>query len=134
MIGATFVLLGVILGMYACIRFVRNRLGISSKTVAPDALKIVGKRNLDQRKQLYVVEVGERYLLVGTAENSISLIDHISAEEFAGMTNPPPAKDGEEGGTVTNFTSVLAKARSLRDAPAKLEKARQAQDSHAEAN
>ena len=83
----TIGLLGLVALMYAAAAYARKKLGLGANVVAPDALKIVGKRTLDAKKALYVVEVGERYILVGTAENSVNMIDHITADEFASMTN-----------------------------------------------
>jgi flagellar biogenesis protein FliO len=100
-----------ILVLYAIVRMMRTRLGIGIGTVSAEALKIVGKRQLDQRKALYVVEVADRYILIGAAENSISLIDHIGADEFAAMADPPKSEDdGEKSGI--NFSSLLQRAKS----------------------
>lgn len=123
---STLVLVAVILGLYACIRLVRGKLGVAQKTVAPEALKIVGKKNLDQRKQLYVVEVGDRYLLLGATEGSINLLDRLSSDEFAALKSPAKADKPRGEGNVTSFTSVLAKAKALREAPSKYEKAKMA--------
>lgn len=84
----TAVLLGLVIGMYWLAAVARKRLGVGAGTVTSDALRVVGKRMLEPRKALYVVEIGDRYVLVGTAENSVSLIDHITADEFERMTDP----------------------------------------------
>lgn len=87
----TLGLLGIVAFMYWMAHMARTRLGLGAGTVAPDSLRVVGKRVLEPRKALYVVEVADRYVLVGTAEGSVSLIDHISADEFARMTDPVAA-------------------------------------------
>lgn len=75
----------VVVLMYWGAAVARRRLGIGAGTVTPSALKVVGKRTLEPRKSLYIVEIADRYVLVGTAENSVAMLDHISADEFAQM-------------------------------------------------
>lgn len=79
------ILLLMVIGMYWLSRIARNRLGMGAGTLPPTALKIVGKRMLEPRKSLYVVELAGRYVLVGSAENSITMLDRITPDEFAAM-------------------------------------------------
>jgi len=73
-------------------KLAKRKLGLGAGTVAPSQLKVVGKRILEPKKSLYVIEIGDRYVLVGTSENGVSLIDHITAEEFDGMSQKADAK------------------------------------------
>lgn len=88
---ATLILAGMCGLMYWAARLARRRLGIGAGTIGPDALKVVGKRQLDPKKAIYVVEIGERYVLLGAAEGSVSMLDHVTPEEFASML---PEDDG----------------------------------------
>ena len=84
----TVALLSLLGALWYAASQVRKRTNIGAGTVGPNALPIVGKRMLDQRKGLYVVQVADRYLLLGTSETTVGLIDHITAEEFAMMSAP----------------------------------------------
>lgn len=117
----TGVLLVIVVMMYLLAGVARKRLGMGAGTVAPDQLRVVGKRTLDRTKALYVVEIGNRYVLVGAAENCVSLVDHITAEEFASMAQPapaatPPADDpGPQFATVSeSFSLLLSRARRTK--------------------
>ena len=87
------ILLGMVLAMYWLSRLARKRLGVGAGTLSGSSLKVVGKRTLEPRKSLYVVEIGNRYILVGTGEQSINLIDRISAEEYEQMVADETASD-----------------------------------------
>lgn len=113
-------MLGMVFALYAAARWLRGRLGLAAGTVSTESLKVVGKRVLEPRKSLYVVEVGERYILVGAAENSLTMIDHISAEEFASMAEPAAVETGDNAATYS-FATMLERARTYQ----KLRKAHQ---------
>ncbi|MCW2922571.1 MAG: hypothetical protein JWL76_2445 [Thermoleophilia bacterium] len=95
---ATLALGGLCILMWWLARLARKRMGIGSGTVSNDGLRVVGKRPLDQKHALYVVEIaGGRHILVGTSmDGGISKVDDISPEEFAtmtdGATRPAPLK------------------------------------------
>lgn len=89
MLAPIGILLAMVLVMYGLSRMARKRLGMGAGTLPQSALKVVGKRTLEPRKSLYVVDLGGRYILVGTGENQVSLVDHITAEEFAAMADEP---------------------------------------------
>lgn len=85
---ATLLLGGMCLAMWFLARLARRRMGIGSGTITGEGLRVVGKRPLDQKHALYVVEIaGGRHILVGTSmDGGISKVDDISADEFAEMT------------------------------------------------
>jgi hypothetical protein len=141
---ATLLLGGMCLAMWFLARLARRRMGIGAGTIAGDGLRVVGKRPLDQKHALYVVEIaGGRHILVGTSmEGGISKVDDISAEEYAEMTREedrparspklrvaggastadPAQEDGEDAdedqprfATVgESFQMLLGKARDAR--------------------
>lgn len=81
----TLVLAAFVAVLYALTHLARKRFGVGAGTISPDSLRIVGKRTLEARKSLYVIQVADRYVLVGSTESGISLIDRISVDEFATM-------------------------------------------------
>lgn len=103
--------------MYLLSRIARRRLGVGSGTVAPDAVRVVGKKPLDQKSALWIVEVGGRHLLLGTgSDGSVSKLDDISDEQFARMRTD----EGDGGGTAGAVVSGAADRlrRTLRAVPA----------------
>jgi flagellar biogenesis protein FliO len=138
---ATLALGGLCILMWWLARLARKRMGIGAGTVSGDGLRVVGKRPLDQKHSLYVVEIaGGRHILVGTSmDGGISKLDDISLDEYAAMTRdearPAPlkvasteARDGDDDGdephdasteprfaTVgESFNALLGKARDAR--------------------
>lgn len=92
---ATLVLGGMCLLMWWLARLARKRMGVGAGTVSQDALRVVGKRPLDQKNALYVVEIaGGRHILVGaSADGGVSKIDDISSDEYATMVaDEPPSR------------------------------------------
>jgi flagellar biogenesis protein FliO len=141
----SFAFVVVIVAMYWGAAIARRKLGIGAHTVAPGALKVVGKRPLEPNKALYVVKIADRYVLVGSAEGSINLIDHITADEFSQMTDveeakpakarkavaaaapdddtsaeDAPAPAGQFMSVTESFGYFLGKARGSRDASARV--------------
>jgi len=45
---------------------------------------ILGRYTLEPKKSLYLVNIGKRYLVIGTAENGINLVTEVSREEAEG--------------------------------------------------
>lgn len=134
---ATLALGGMCVVMWWLARLARKRMGIGAGTVST-GLRVVGKRPLDQKHALYVVEIaGGRHILVGTSmDGGISKVDDISAEEFAAMTRDEPRSpalkvasaiddgDGDEPHDASaeprfatvgeSFNALLSKARDSR--------------------
>lgn len=133
---ATLALGGMCVLMWWLARLARKRMGIGAGTVSGDGLRVVGKRPLDQKHSLYVVEIaGGRHILIGTSmDGGISKLDDISPEEFQSMTRDEPrapslkvASTGEDSegphdasdeprfATVgESFNALLSKARDAR--------------------
>lgn len=86
---ATLVLGGMCLLMWFLARLAKKRMGLGAGTVSQRSLRVVGKRPLDQKSSLYVVEIaGGRHILLGAGvDGTVTKIDDISPEEFATMTN-----------------------------------------------
>ncbi|MCW2927909.1 MAG: hypothetical protein JWM86_1877 [Thermoleophilia bacterium] len=88
---ATLALGGMCLLMWWLARLARKRMGVGAGTVTGSGLRVVGKRPLDQRHSLFVVEIaGGRHILVGAGvDGPVTKLDDISPEEFAAMTDEP---------------------------------------------
>ena len=88
-IFATLALGGMCLIMWWLARLARRRMGVGAGTVTPDGLRVVGKRPLDQRHALWVVEIaGGRHILLGSSlEGSVTKLDDITPEEYAAMSS-----------------------------------------------
>jgi hypothetical protein len=91
---ATLVLGGMCVLMWWLARLARKRMGVGAGTVSSAGLRVVGKRPLDQKSALYVVEIaGGRHILLGSSiDGSVSKLDDISPEEFAAMVDVPAEK------------------------------------------
>lgn len=92
---ASLILGGMCLLMWALARMAKRRMGLGAGTVSASALRVVGKRPLDQKSAIWVVEVAGRHLLLGSgADGSVSKLDDISPEEYARMVEveAEPAK------------------------------------------
>ena len=134
---ATLALGGMCLLMWFLARLARKRMGVGAGTVSQAGLRVVGKRPLDQKHSLFVVEIaGGRHILLGAGmDGGVTKLDDITPEEFAEMTDEPVTKpklrvaaegrdegadDGEAGdepkfATVgESFQALLGKARSSR--------------------
>ena len=53
-------------------------------------LDVIVRKQLDARNSLFVVKAGSRYLLLGSGEHGLTLIEHMDAAEvLAASTNRP---------------------------------------------
>lgn len=138
---ATLVLGGMCALMWWLARLAKKRMGVGAGTVSSSGLRVVGKRPLDQKSALYVVEIaGGRHILLGSSmDGSVTKLDDISPEEFAAMTADEPKPigtlrvasavssdasddaDGDEPAAAPQFASVgesfshlLGKAKDAR--------------------
>lgn len=66
------------------LKYVLPRLGITRGGHRGRYFKVHGRYQLEPRKSLYVVEVGGRYLVIGSADHGINLITELSPEEAMG--------------------------------------------------
>jgi flagellar biogenesis protein FliO len=89
---ATLVLAAVCVLMWWLARLARKRMGVGSGTVSSTGLRVVGKRPLDQKSALYVVEIaGGRHILLGAGvDGTVTKLDDISLEEYEEMTADEP--------------------------------------------
>ncbi len=86
--GALLVVLGVIATTaYLAKRFVYPRLGLKNSPI-----QILATSYLGAKKEIALIEVGERFLVVGITPNQISLLTEM--EKFPLTPNPYSIKEG----------------------------------------
>lgn len=85
----TMILAVMVVVMYLLARIAKKRMGIGAGTVTGDALKIVGKKPLDQKSNLFVLEIagGRHILLASSAEGHVTKLDDITPDEYAAMVD-----------------------------------------------
>ncbi|MCW2973233.1 MAG: hypothetical protein JWN72_1506 [Thermoleophilia bacterium] len=85
----TMILAVMVIVMYFLARIAKKRMGIGAGTIKGDALRIVGKKPLDQKSNLFVIEIagGRHILLAASAEGHVTKLDDISVDEYAAMVD-----------------------------------------------
>lgn len=63
------------------LKYAVPHLGVMKRFQQGRYFTVLGRYVLEPRKALYLVNVGKRYLVIGTADHAISLITEISEEE-----------------------------------------------------
>lgn len=117
-IVATLILGAMCLLMWWLARLAKRRMGVGAGTVAGSGLRVVGKRPLDQKSALYVIEIaGGRHIIIGASiDGSVSKIDDITPEEYAIMSADeargarPKLRIAGRGGAKANDGVVEAEA------------------------
>lgn len=91
-IKMVLVLVIVCVGAIIFLKYVLPRLGVSGASKRGRYFSILGRCRLETRKNLYMVEVGGRYFVIGCADHGINLIAELSEEEALGGYGSPEAK------------------------------------------
>lgn len=63
------------------LKYVMPRTGLLRTVQKGRYFKVMGRYQLESRKALYLVEVGGRYFVIGSADHGINLITELSREE-----------------------------------------------------
>lgn len=66
------------------LKYVVPRTGFLKGVQKGKYFNVLGRYQLEPRKSLYVVEVGGRYLVIGSADHGINLITELTEEEVKG--------------------------------------------------
>jgi flagellar biosynthetic protein FliO len=53
-------------------------------------LDVVARQQVDARNSLYVVKAGSQYLLLGSSEHGLTLLEHLDGEEVRGASANRP--------------------------------------------
>lgn len=70
------------------LKFGAPRLPIFRKMASSGFAKILARQSIDQRKHLYLVRIGKRYLVIGSADHAINLLAELSPEDAKGLDIP----------------------------------------------
>lgn len=87
----TFVTLLAVCGLAFVVLFGARRLGIGRPR---GPIQLVGQLPLDARRAVYLVQVGERVLVVGASEGGLTKLGEVGANELPGPETVSPAPFG----------------------------------------
>lgn len=110
------VLAAVLVGAYFTTRFISGK---SSKMLKGRYIQIIDRMPLGRDKNVVLIEVGDKTLLVGVTNQSINTLGQIDGEAIKAAKEQMPAKEGK--GFVQQFRDFLINAK---DAQENLRKAR----------
>ncbi|MGE5495266.1 MAG: flagellar biosynthetic protein FliO [Burkholderiales bacterium] len=110
------VLAAVLVGAYFTTRFISGK---SSKMLKGRYIQIIDRMPLGRDKNVVLIEVGDKALLVGVTNQSINTLGQIDGEAIKAAKEQTPAKEGK--GFVQQFRDFLINAK---DAQENLRKAR----------
>ncbi len=116
MIFQTVIALVVVCGLiYFSLRVVMPK--IAEMHTANSAIRVVEKIPIDARKSLLVIEVGGRWMLLGTSENNVNLISELAEKEIEEIEEKIKSRQtsGKTLGKIgTTFSDKLAEIMSAK--------------------
>ena len=68
---------------FGVLRYILPRLPMANRFQKNQFIQIVARQHLDQRRQLWISKVGERYFFLGATDHQITLISEVSAKDVA---------------------------------------------------
>ena len=75
-LGMTLLMLGAFAGLaFLAVKYLKPRLG---QPAADNRMRLVSRLSLSQRKQIYLVKIDDRELLLGTSENQLVLLAELT--------------------------------------------------------
>jgi len=79
-----FILIIILVGLGYLSYYLKNKGFIKPLKILKSTsyIKILDRQFLEQRKGLYLINIGTRYWFIGTSENGVHLIDEIKNEEL----------------------------------------------------
>jgi flagellar biosynthetic protein FliO len=78
--------LGVIcIAALIILKFLVPRMGFMKRLTRDGFAKVIARQVIEPRKHLYLVKIGEKYLVIGTADHGINLITELARGEVAGL-------------------------------------------------
>jgi flagellar biogenesis protein FliO len=100
------VLAGVLLLAYAALRYLLPRLtGVTRGASGP--IKVVARLGIEPRKNLYIVQAGSEFLLIGTSENQMQ---RLASLDGASLDLNVPS-NGVKSGAGGEFSRLVASLR-----------------------
>ena len=68
------------------LKYIMPRTGLMNALQKGRYFTVMGRYQLEPRKALFLVEVGGRYLVIGSADHGISLLAELTKDETEGVT------------------------------------------------
>jgi flagellar protein FliO/FliZ len=90
----------IVLGLVGAAAWAMRRVGLAPRAGGARALRLVGQLSLGPRERVVIVEVADRWLLLGVASGSISRLGSVPKGETGGAPAAPP-----------NFGSLVERLR-----------------------
>ncbi len=104
--------LGVVCGLiYLTFRVILPR--ISGFQFADSIVRVVEKVPLDAKRNLYVIEVGGRWMLIASSENSVNLLSELNELEVAEIERKILQRSGKQlkGGKFADKLAEILKKK-----------------------
>ena len=98
-LAQTFVMLLVIVALAFVVLWGARKLGVGRPM---GSLRLMGRLPLDARRSVFLIQIGERVLVVGSSEAGLTKLAELDAKDV------PPDQPDE---TSSSFANVLARAR-----------------------
>ena len=68
------------------LKYAAPRLGLLKPIQKGKYFKVLGRHQLEAKKALYLVNIGQRYLVLGVADHGINMLTEISKQEAEGKS------------------------------------------------
>ncbi len=107
--------LAIVLGVMAALAWLAKRM-TGRQGYAQSVARIVGGVSVGSRERVVVVEVGDRWLVVGVAAGQVNAIANLGKEDGAAIQEPsdkPGLKDPAQGTSIPAMPSLLQNGQSF---------------------
>lgn len=80
-----FILIIILVALFYLSHYIKNKGLIKPFKILKSTsyIKILDRQFLEQRKGLYLINIGSRYWFIGTSENGIHVIDEVKSQELS---------------------------------------------------
>ena len=116
LIRMVVILISMLIVLILAAKFLPRWLNKPLTTGKAGAIKVLDSLQLEPRKRLYLVQVGEQVFLVGTSEQGVQLLADRALDSSAMLDRLASETNGGDGATVTkSSTSDEAAVRSFAE-------------------
>ena len=115
LLGILLVLLLVLAGSYLFTRWAGT--GLSGKLLMPGAprrMRVLERMAVGKDQTLLVVQLADRYFLLGSSPSGFSLLAELTEEEGALWAEPEPSSEPDTGRKPPDFQEFLRKLREKK--------------------
>lgn len=96
LLQVVLVLVGILILAYFVLRYVVPRLfGLDNLRSGP--MTVVARYSLEPRKNLYIVQIGKEYFLVGTSETNVQFLTSLDSGKLEAALTQPGVQTPERG-------------------------------------